>query len=495
MFPAPLLHPPTRLDRRFEEALARHRLIAAGDRVLVAVSGGPDSMALLYLLAARREALRLSLGVAHLDHRLRPESGEDADFVARAAAALGLARHVERADVRALARRLGLSVEAAGRRARLDFFAATARAFGYARVALGHHGDDLAEGLLLNLLRGAGPRGLGGMRPLRPDGIVRPLLAARRAEILEYLARRGIPFREDPTNRDPAIARNRVRHRLLPLLERDYRPGAAEALRRAAEICAAEDEWLESLVDPLEERLVRAATGGGVALDAEALCALPRAARRRLVRRVFRRLTGTLERLSFVHVEAALALAAAAAPAGPLRWPQGLRVLRTGEGLVFTAAAGSAGAVAAEAAFAYRLEGFGSVAIPEAGATIALAPVPRGAAADRPAGDPRVVFLDGEAVRFPLTVRNRRPGDRFRPLGAPGSRKLKKFFRDAGVPVAQRAVCPLLVSGGRILWVAGLRLDEAARVTEESRSAVRAELRLARPGAVPILASSEEPFP
>jgi len=495
MFPAPLLHPPTRLDRRFEQALARHRLIAAGDRVLVAVSGGPDSMALLYLLAARRETLRLSLGVAHLDHLLRPESGEDAAFVACAAAALGASWHLERVDVRALGRRLGLSAEAAGRRARLEFFAATARAFGYARVALGHHGDDLAEGLLLNLLRGAGPRGLGGMRPLRPDGIVRPLLAARRAEVLEYLSFRKIPFREDPSNRDPAIARNRLRHRLLPQLEREYRAGAADALRRAAEICAAEDEWLESLIDPLEERLVRPRPGGGVTLDAAGLCALPPAARRRLVRRAFRRLTGTLERLSFVHVEAAVALAASAAPAGPLRLPRGVRALRTGEGLVFTAAAGPDGAVAGPVAFEYRLEGFGSIAIPEAGATIALAPVTPSAAAHRFGDDPRVAFLDGDAVRFPLTVRNRRAGDRFRPLGAPGTRKLKKFFRDAGVPAEQRAVCPLLVSEGRILWVAGLRLDEAARVTEESRSAVRAELRLARPATVAMFPPSEEPFP
>lgn len=495
MFPAPLLHPKTRLDRRFEEALERHRLIAAGDRVLVAVSGGPDSMALLYLLAARRGTFRLSLGVAHLDHLLRPESGEDAAFVARAAAALGASWHLERVDVRALGCRLGLSDEAAGRRARFAFFAATARAFGYDRVALGHHGDDLAEGLLLNLLRGAGPRGLGGMRPVRSDGIVRPLLAARRADILEYLALRRIPFRDDPSNRDPAIARNRLRHRLLPQLECEYRVGAADALRRAAEICAAEDEWLESLIDPLEERLVRAQAGGGVILNAAGLCALPLAARRRLVRRVFRRLTGTLERLSFLHVEAAVALAATAAPAGPLRLPHGMRVLRTGEGLLFTSAAGPAGAVAEPAAFAYRLEGFGRIAIPEAGATIALEPVPRNAASHRPGDDPRVAFLDGDAVRFPLIVRNRRAGDRFRPLGAPGTRKLKKFFRDAGVPATQRAVCPLLVSEGRILWVAGLRLDEAARVTEKSRFAVRAELRLARPETVAMFPASEEPFP
>ncbi|MEJ5359788.1 MAG: tRNA lysidine(34) synthetase TilS [Desulfobacterales bacterium] len=487
MFPAPLLQPSTRLDRLFDRSLARERLLTAGDRVLVGVSGGPDSMALLYLLAARKGPLGLSLGIAHLDHLLRPESGEEAGFVERAAAALGAAFHLQRVDVRALGRALGLSLEAAGRHARRRFFAETARHFGYTRVALGHHGDDLAESLLLNLLRGAGPLGLSGMRPVRPEGLIRPLLAARRAEVLEYLAIRGIPFRSDPTNADPAIARNRIRHRLLPLLEREYRRGAADALRRAAVICADEDAWLESLVDPLEERLCLSRAADCIVLDAAGMEKLPPAARRRVVRRAFLRLTGTLRRLAFVHVEAVLALLERNGPGGPVRLPHGVRALRSPVGLLLRGGGdgretGAAASPAGE--FAYRLEGFGAVHVPEAGVCFELQPVSADAARNAPRDDPRVAFLDAAVVRFPVTVRNRRPGDRFRPLGAPGSRKLKKFFCDAGVPREERARCPILVSAGRILWVAGLRIDEAARVTEESRSAVRAEIRLAGPQTV-----------
>lgn len=485
MFPAPLLQPSTRLDRLFDRALARDRLITAGDRVLVGVSGGPDSMALLYLLAARKGPLGLSLGVAHLDHLLRPESGEEAAFVERAAAALGAAFHLQREDVRALGRSLGLSLEAAGRHARRRFFAETARSFGYARVALGHHGDDLAESLLLNLLRGAGPLGLSGMRPLRPEeGLIRPLLASRRAEILEYLAIRGIPFRSDPTNADPAIARNRIRHRLLPLLDREYRRGAADALRRAAAICADDDAWLEALVDRLEERLCVTRAAECIVLDAAGMQELPPAARRRLVRRAFLRLTGTLQRLAFVHVEAVLALLEREGSRGPVRLPQGVRALRSPAGLLLRAGGDARETVAADAPtgdFAYRFEGFGAIHVPEAGVRLELQPVPAEVARNAPRDDPRVAFFDAAVVRFPVTVRNRRPGDRFRPLGSPGSRKLKKFFRDAGVPREERARCPVLVSEGRILWVAGLRIDEAARVTEGSRSAVRAEIRLAGP--------------
>ncbi len=490
MFPTPLLQPPTRLDHLFDRALARDRLISAGDRVLVGVSGGPDSMALLYLLAARRDPLRLSLGVAHLDHRLRPESGEEAAFVEQAAAALGAAFHLRRVDVRALGRAQGLSLEAAGRRARQGFFEETARSLGYARVALGHHGDDLAEGLLLNLLRGAGPLGLSGIRPSRPDGLVRPLLAARRAEILEYLAIRGIPYRSDPTNDDLGFARNRIRHRLLPLLEGEYRRGAVEALRRAATICADEDAWLEALIDPLEEKVCLSRNSGRIVLDAAGLMALPPAARRRLVRRAFLRLTGTLERLAFVHVEAVLALLARHDAGGTVRLPYGVQALWSSAGLLLRRGGDRRETQETQpgrSQFAYRLEGFGAVQIREAGVRLELQPIPAAAARTAPRDDPRVAFLDAAAVRFPVTVRNRRPGDRFRPFGSPGSRKLKKFFRDAGVPREERARIPILVSAGRILWVAGLRIDEAARVTEDSRSAVRAEIRLAEPQSMAIV--------
>ncbi len=490
MFPTPLLQPPTRLDRLFDRALARGRLIDAGDRVLVGVSGGPDSMALLYLLAARKEALRLSLGVAHLDHRLRPESGEEAAFVEQAASALGAAFHLRRVDVRALGRKLGLSLEAAGRRARRAFFEETARSLGYRRVALGHHGDDLAEGLLLNLLRGAGPLGLSGIRPFRPDGLVRPLLAARRAEIREYLVIRGIPSRSDPTNADLGFARNRIRQRLLPLLEREYRCGAAEALRRAAGICADEDAWLESLVDPLEEKICLSRSVDRIVFDAAGLLALPPAARRRLVRRAFLRLTGTLERLAFVHVEAVLALLERNDAAGPVRLPHGVQALRSPAGLLLRGGGDpreTPGRQAPGEEFAYRLEDFGAVYIREAGVRFELQPVPAATARIALRDDPRVAFLDAAAVRFPVTVRNRRPGDRFRPLGSPGSRKLKKFLRDAGVPREERARRPILVSAGRILWVAGLRIDEAARLTEGSPTAVRAEIRLAEPEGMSIL--------
>ena len=279
---------PTRLERLFDQAVDRYALLAPGDAVLVGVSGGADSTALLHLLRARGERLGLRLGVGHLDHGLRPESPAEARAVECLAGELGVAVHCERADVRALQRQLGTSVEAAGREARYDFFRRTAERHGYTKVALGHHADDNAETLLLNLLRGSGRPGLGGIRAMRDGIYIRPLLRAFRSDIDAYLRGRGLRWVEDATNADESLRRNRIRHQLIPLLERDFQPAARAVLSRAAEVLAAEEAWIDELLQPIVERLLQERAPGRVALDAAALAELPVAVRRRVVRTALR---------------------------------------------------------------------------------------------------------------------------------------------------------------------------------------------------------------
>lgn len=480
----PEARPSSRLDRLFDEAVARHGLIADGDGILVGVSGGPDSVALLHLLAARAPACRLHLGVAHLDHGLRPESGGDADFVKRMTEGLGLEIHMARVDVAEMRRRLHRSLEEAAREARYEFFRTTAALRGYSKVALGHHADDNAETLILHLLRGSGRLGLGGIRAIREGCYIRPLLRATRGDIQDYLRCRDLPFLSDRTNTDSAILRNRIRHRLLPLLEQDFRPGVRAALSRTAEVLAAEEEWIEDLLRPVVDRMISERGPGRLVLVAADLGALPLAAARRIVRTALRRLQGDLRRTGFAHVEQIIHLSRCHGAAGPVHLPGPVRVWREAGQLVFERReAGRAfdPLQSSPGDYEYRLPACGELVIRETGDRLLLREVPRDAGADPKAAGTHTAFLDRDAVRFPVTVRNRRPGDRFSPLGAGGTQKLKKFFSDHKIPAAERRRCPLLVCRGRILWVAGHRIDQQARVRPDTRRLLKAELLLAKP--------------
>ncbi|MGE5257169.1 MAG: tRNA lysidine(34) synthetase TilS [Hyphomicrobiales bacterium] len=480
----PRAPPLTRLDRLFDETVARDGLIAAGDSILVAVSGGPDSVALLHLLRARAERYRLHLGVAHLDHGLREESGRDAEFVQRMAAGLGLSARVEKIDVARMQRQLHLSLEEAARKARYDFFQRTAGQQGYTMVALGHHADDNAETLLLHLLRGGGRLGLGGIRSMRQGVYIRPLIRAGRNDIEDYLRSRGLVFLKDRTNTDSAMLRNRIRHRLIPLLESDYRQGVRATLSRTAEVLAAEEEWIEDLLRPVFEQLITDRRPGRLALAADGLDKLPLAAARRMVRSALRISRGDLSRIGFAHVEQIIQLSRLSGGAGPVYLPGNLRVLRHQGQLVF--AQQDPGLALAPPRtppgdYEYSLPEGGVLLIRETGDRIRLSEVPRHAVADPTTADAQTAFLDRDAVQFPITIRNRRPGDRFYPLGAGGSQKLKKFFSDHKVPDAERRRCPLLVSEGRILWVAGHRVDHQARINPLTRRVLKAEVLVAKP--------------
>jgi tRNA(Ile)-lysidine synthase len=466
-----------RLERLFDETVAGYRLIMPGDAVLVAVSGGPDSLALAHLLAARAAAWRLRLGVAHVDHGLRTESASEAAVVGGLAARLAARLHTERVDVRDLRRRWGLSLEAAGRQARYRFFRKTAEHHGYDKVALAHHADDNAETLLLNLLRGTGRLGLGGMAPMRDQRFIRPLIRATRADIEDYLNRRRLSALVDPTNADDGFLRNRIRHQLIPLLERDFQPRVRAVLHRSAEVLRAEEEWIEGLIEPLLEQVVRSCRPGCLEMEAGALRRLAPAAQRRVVRAGLRRVRKDLGRVTFDHIERILGLAQRQGGGGSLHLPQHLKVWRQGD--ILRMGMSGMGPEAFRADYSYRMERCGRVTVVETGDSVALTEVERDEVPEPHAASPLKAFLDAAAVEFPVTVRNFRPGDRFAPLGVAGTQKLKKFFIDHKVLRDQRRRCPLLISRGNILWVAGYRIAHHVRLTRRTRKVLKVELVLA----------------
>ena len=459
-------------------------MFAPGDRVLVAVSGGADSVALLRVLNILSPDLGLYIEAAHLNHGLRAvEAGRDAEFVRLMAAQLGVICHSGKGDVKALGQREGLSTEEAGRQARYAFLERLARRQAFDKIALGHHMDDNAELVLMYLLRGSGPLGLSGIPPVRQKIFVRPLIQVTRADIGVFLDALGSDFMSDGTNMDGRFVRNRIRHRLLPLLKASFNVRVVQALNRTLRILADEEDWSRQRTAELLEELTIAANADQVTLAAAPLQQLHVAARRRVVRMALCQVKGTLRGVAFSHIQQVLEHIEKGAPGAGLHLPGGLSVERRSHGVMFRYRPNIKGrpdrVVSGVPDFCYQLAGFGRLRIEETGAVVRFSPM---ALDEVPAGyeaGQLVAFFDIDSVRFPLTVRNLRAGDRFVPLGMHGSKKVARFFSDCKIPRRLRRGVPLVISADRIVWVAGHRIDQRARLHRKSRGVVRAELLLA----------------
>ena len=472
----------------------------------MAVSGGPDSLALLDVLAALAPERGWRLHVAHLDHGLRPGSVDEAAAVAAIAESRGLSATVDARDVAGRAARSGRGIEDTARTVRYSFLAAVAAREGAGVVATGHHADDQAETVLMNVLRGTGLDGLRGMAPaadwpvdaaavaalepaaadaLRARGLprlVRPLLGVWRLAIAAHVARRGLAPVHDESNDDPAFLRSRLRHQVIPRLEA-INPRLREALVRSAEAVAGDVAFVEAAVVAAWAAGVRALPGGRMAIERAVWDAAHPAIQRRLLRRAFAELGGDLRALGLAHVEAVRqAINDGRVAAAPVL-PGGLRVADEDGSLVLGAARSAIppprlgpepvpllGAAGADRA----AQGDAELALP-GGWTVSAT------ARDRLPGDrlssPDAwhAALDAGAIRGELAVRGRRPGDRLQPLGMSGRhRSLQDVLVDLKAPAAERDGWPVVVDseGARVLWVPGYRIDERVRIGPETRRVV-----------------------
>jgi tRNA(Ile)-lysidine synthase len=422
---------------------------------VAALSGGSDSVAQLLLLRDLAVAGDLVLaGAAHLNHQLRPEAARDETFCRDLCTRLGVPLVVESASVAALAAAAGVSIEVAARRARYAFLEQARASRGATVVAVAHTADDQAETVLLRLLRGAGPRGLRGILPVR-GAIVRPLLECTRAALREDLTRRGQTWVEDATNADVTQPRNRVRHELMPLLAARFQPAVTRVLARTAEVVAADDALLESFADAAASGVVTPVPRG-LTISTAALSRLPLALARRVVRRALERLTPP-HAPDLADVEALLAVCRPGGPAAAE--PAGLRVERFSEDAVLLIRAPGAG----ETALPSRaLTVPGAVALPELGLGCRLTADRPIKALEEPA-DLRRRLIVKASVPAPLVVRGRRAGDRIRPRGLGGSKKLQDLLVDRKVPRAERDRVPVVADAtGRLVWVVGHAVDADA---------------------------------
>ncbi|ABK99855.1 tRNA lysidine(34) synthetase TilS [Pelobacter propionicus] len=455
----------TNLPARVSRTIRDQQLFAPGDTVILALSGGADSCVLLDILAGLTE-FSPCLVIAHLNHQLRgAESDGDELFCRSLAERYGLPFRSRSLDVAALARRQGLNLEDAGRRARLEFLEDVARSFHATAIALAHHADDQAETVLMRLLRGSGMTGLRGMSFRGPGGRIRPLLNSRRCEIDAYLRARGLEHREDASNRDTAFLRNRIRHELLPLLEQ-YNPAIRERLVGTAALLADEDDLLEGMAEDLAARACHFGSDS-VSCSLTRLEGEPQALKRRLVRRILAHLTGNGEHVTRRHIQAMEDLMDSPRPNATLNLFRGIRAVREYGTLRL-----SRGLPPEDLPHEAReLPGPGRYILSD-GSLLTLAPA---TAPPDPASLPATVALfDLEKAPFPWRVRTFTPGDRIAPFAMAGSKKVKELFMERRVPRDQRGRIPLIFCGDDLIWVCGLRTSRLAQLDAGSRNIIMA---------------------
>jgi tRNA(Ile)-lysidine synthase len=434
------------------EWIGRHHVPAAGDRVLAACSGGADSLALVHALNGLKEEYGFSLAVAHVNHLLRgAESDADAVFVREFAAALGLPFYHTAVDAAGFAAAEGRSVEDAARVLRYRFLRETAAELGGALIATGHHRGDQAETVLLNLFRGAGGAGLGGMKPAA-GGVIRPLLAVEREEIEAYCRTNGLTPRTDSSNFSTEFLRNYLRLELMPKLAAVFNANIAATLCRTAELVGDEHDFVAAAALAAWPEVVTG-EGDGLAVDCRALGSLHVALRRELLRQAVAKNRGDLRGISFFHVEKLLELALSGATGNAVELPGGLIVRREYGKLVFTAAAWPPAPSIGPPGIALAVPG--TTPLPALGITVTAR-----LSAERPAegGPDRAVFA-WEELTPPIRVRTRQAGDRFRP----GGKKVKEFLIDAKVPRYLRGGIPVFTDGQGIIWLGGVRQGKRGR--------------------------------
>ncbi|GAB6159258.1 tRNA lysidine(34) synthetase TilS [Desulfotomaculum varum] len=458
------------LDKVRKE-IARHNMIEPGQLIVVGVSGGPDSVALLHILHTLAGELGIKLHAAHLNHRFRGEEArQDALFVRQLCANWDIPCTIEERDVPGYARQKHLSAQVAAREVRYRFFYKVLQTTGGQKIALAHQADDQAESVLLNLLRGAGAGGLAGIPPVRDNLIIRPLLSLRRQEIEQYCHNHGVGFRIDSSNLKTAYRRNKIRHVLIPLLEREYSPGLVNVLVRTAEQIRAEDEFMEHLADQAYRQVLLNRNSRSIELAREELARQPVALARRIIRLAWQDIRGSKQDLTYDHVERLLEQLPGGGPQRYWELPAGIVVRLTYDRLTLMKEYGNNSLDLP----ACHLPVPGSVTT-VSGSTITSLLLRRQDFTGNPRELPaHQAVLDYAKVTLPLAVRFRQEGDALVPFGLGKKVKLKKILIDRKIPRHRRDSIPLVVEQktGRILWVAGIRLAEGVGISDTTEKII-----------------------
>lgn len=469
--------------KKIHDWIKDHQLIHRGDHVVVACSGGADSLALLDMLVKLQKEMHFFVSVAHFDHCLRGfESQKDAEFVSDYCQQRALPFYLGRADVAEERKRRGGSIEAIARELRYAFLQQLAARIGAARIATGHHRDDQAETVLLNLLRGSGGRGLGGIRTLQGN-LIRPLLCLSRHEIELYCDAKGLAPRNDGSNSNIDFFRNRIRHELVPFLVKEYNPAIVETLCRTADILQAEHQFLrQSAIEKL--RCLATSSDKGYCFCKEDFLFLEPALQRELIVVMLEALRRKSQGISYVHVEKIRSMIADERGSKQIMLPGRIKMRKVYNQIYLENSlqepAPENGVClsikSVDSPGKTMLECPGKNVLPcfrmDIVCSFHKTPLPD----DFGLSSIKVAF-DFDKLSGPLQVRSRLPGDVFQPLGAMGHRKLKKMLIDLKVPLAERDSVPIITDQEGILWVGGLRRAERAKISASTLTCLVLELR------------------
>jgi len=464
-------------ERKVSDFIEPGGLPGSSGKVVLAVSGGADSTALLYVMQAlvADGVLKAELLCAHVNHQLRgAEADADEQFVIDQAAALNLAVKTKRLDVRGYARRNKLSIETAARQLRMEAMIEIAKAGCYGRIATAHQKNDNAETILQRLIRGTGFRGLGGIWPARTlaDGVtfVRPLLCVGRDEIIEYLKERGLKWRQDRTNDDCTHRRNYIRHRLLPALQRRYNGSVVEQLSELSRSARGFYGLVYNRADELWPKLADCA-GETVTLDLKILLAESQPVKVELVRRSLVRLGCGERGLTQLHYEGILELAEQNVTGRQIELPGGFAAQREYGKLVFAVPNSSVGQTPPYTLSSVVLEVPGQTEFAGRMIEATILDADSASLAQFVAEKTnRVERFDLDKIELPLTVRYRKAGDRFVPLGLGGEKKLGKFLTDQRIDRSAREKVLVAADNEKIIWLWPVRISERAKVTAQTRN-------------------------
>jgi len=451
--------------KKVDNTISKYRMIGRGDRVIVAVSGGADSVCLLDILYSLKDVLEIELVVAHFDHGLRPdEDVSETAFVKSLAASFHCDFVTKRTDPDLQTETA--SLEERARDVRYRFLKEVKEQFSAQKIATGHNLNDQAETVLMRLLRGSGPSGLSGIPPVRDTHIIRPLIEVTRSEIESYLSKRGLSHITDSSNSETKHLRNEIRLNLLPQLEK-YQPKIVEILGRTAGIMREETTWLEAKATRWLKKWAEKGSNDQIVLPLLQFKQLPEPLKNHVIRQALKRKGGSLRRISLPNIDAIKQMATDQKPQTEVSLPNMLAVRRVYDRLIF-----SKSNPETPKRFCYIIDKPGAFNLETLGCTIQLEEVERKAMVELKTSA-WTACLDADGITYPLMLRNFRPGDRFVPLGMTGHKKVKNFFIDIKVPSDVREQIPILTQGNKPIWVCGLRIDDRFKVTSTTKRVLK----------------------
>lgn len=464
-----------------EQTIKKLGLINSSDKILAAVSGGPDSMAMLVVLHDLSTEMGFKIGVAHVNHSLRgAESDGDAAFVEEYVKELGLEFHITKVDVNAYRLKHGLSPEEAARDVRFSFLNEVMKNFEYTKIATAHHSGDNAELVLMNLIRGTGPDGLEGMRPYSPEKkIVRPFIHASRSDISLFIENTYTPFRIDSSNNDESLLRNSIRKRLIPHIENKFNGRIRDALNRLSDIIAVENDYMNNITNNHFHDVIIINGEDEISLRSNNLKSLHEAISRRIIRKAIDHIKGNLKRISQSHIEGILGLASKDYDC-EMHMPGRIRALRNGDVIILRKEKESLRTPLPIPAYRYLVEDLENlpleIDIPQAGLWIRFREAKKEEINQlERSGADRIIF-EKAAISLPIVIRNTKPGDIFYPMGMKGSKTVLRFLMDMKIPESQRKIQAIMESGDTVLWILGKRISEKLRLKDSGSNYIIAEI-------------------